>query len=80
MMMYEPLRHQLSAELHRRIAAGLRLGGYTWHLRDKIKQAGGIWDAAGSCWLMPNEQSIKQFTNIKTPEMWMIPKKEQDDS
>lgn len=43
------------AECARRRAEGLKLfGGY--EQKDKIKAAGGIWDARLKCWLIPSAQ------------------------
>lgn len=45
-------------EMQRRRAEKLGLGGQTFRVRDKIKEAGGIWDSVLKLWLMPDLETI----------------------
>lgn len=33
----------------------IKVGGGTYRLRKLLKELGGKWDAAGRCWLLPDQ-------------------------
>lgn len=43
-------------EAERRRAAGLKIFGKTFPVKDRIKEGGGIWDSRMRCWLLPSEE------------------------
>ena len=71
----DPLSNvEFIAEKERRRKAGLLLQGDTYRHRDKIKQAGGIWDKLDKGWLMPDLAAMQAVGAVLTDHKFQIPK------
>lgn len=49
-------------ELEWRRAEGLEIEGSTYHIRDEIKKAGGIWDTENKVWLAADADSLEKLS------------------
>lgn len=72
-MSHAHARVPILKEMQRRIDAGLTLTGKTTPCRRAIRELGGMWDEVHCCWLMPNEESLKELGAVKTDDGWRLP-------
>ena len=61
---YGMKRHMEHLECQHRWKAGLMIGGYVYPVREKIRQAGGLWFARHKTWMMPDRESWQYIQSL----------------
>ncbi|MEZ6131229.1 MAG: DUF488 family protein [Planctomycetaceae bacterium] len=57
-------QHLENLECRRRWRKGLMIGGYVYHLKDEIEQAGGLWFSRHKTWMMPDRETWERIQSL----------------
>lgn len=59
------------------IQQGLVIRGYTFHKKELIKQAGGLWDPIRRQWVLPSKEAMLSTGAVPTGgNYWVFPREE----